>query len=157
MDIKNNNQEIIALSHDLNAEEYQLWHILLINAYEEFYKKEEHQIPVAKLLTYWSHEKNEDDLKQSLRRLALQIKYTLFNNHKKILGFFVLLSSIEIYKGICYYSYARKFKEFSHNPTMAPYLTRWGLQYSSQLVNLIPSLSSEKRALCPHIRSPIYN
>lgn len=113
----------------LTSEEQRLWYLLLSNARTEFYNKNTHQIPVTELLDKWSKNKTIEQLKESLKRLALRINYTSTPQHKKE-SVFVLLSSAEIYDGICYYSYARKFKEFTHHPKIATYFMRWGLTAS---------------------------
>lgn len=124
--------EQIALSHRLSYDELKLWNILLNHAHDEFYSQDEHHIAVADILAHWSDDKTEDHIKQTLRRLALHVKYTFLSNTKKVLGLFVLLSSAEIYNGVCYYAYARKFKELSHDPQIASYLSCFGLFHDIQ-------------------------
>lgn len=107
---------LFSLSKHLNTEERIVWNILLDHAHKKhsqtFEDQEYFQIPVQQIINNWNKSKTEEQLKQILAFCGIKVKYNFFTSPKKqVWGFFTLLSSIQIYKGICYYRYTNHFKQ----------------------------------------------
>ncbi len=106
----------IHISHRITLSQLKAWNLLLALAYDNLKKQDLHVIPLIDLYCYFGT-RSQKAIKRILLGLSTRVDFNLLKKDKTCeWGYFHLLESSKIKKGMCYYRFNNDLIKLLHNP-----------------------------------------